>query len=300
MTSAARGILVLFTVAVGVFAVTTMLPGDAVLARTRGGADETELAALRAESGVDDPVWQRFGGWLWGLLHGDAGTSLISDRPVAAVVAERLPATLTLAGCAFAATVPLVFLLAWWAGGRGGRPVVRGALAAAAAVPQVVVAAALVAVFSGLLGWLPRMSLLPIGESPWSEPALLVLPAATLALPTAFYGAGLLSGAVADVRALPHVDDAILRGVPRWRVATVHVLPLLLAPALRVLALIAGGLVAAAAVVETVFGYPGLGELLVSAVAARDVPVVQAVAMLGAVVVVVGTWTADLVRGARA
>ncbi|ASR39239.1 ABC transporter permease [Prauserella marina] len=292
--------LVLFAVAVGVFLVTDVLPGDAALARTRGGAGAAELARLRAESGMDGPVWERFARWGWALLRGDAGTSLLNDRPVSTLIGERLPATLTLAACALVVAVPLLLALSWWAGGRAARSYGGGALAAVAAIPQVVVAAGAVAVFSGLLGWLPRVSLLPIGAPPWHDPALLVLPALSLALPAAAYGAGLLSGAVADVRALPHVDDAVLRGIPRWRIATRHALPLLWAPAIRVVAVIAGGLIAATTVVETVFGYTGLGELLVSSVASRDVPVVQAVALLGAVVVVTGGAVADLARGIRA
>ncbi|MCI2419789.1 ABC transporter permease [Saccharopolyspora sp. K220] len=296
--SAARGALLLFAAAVLVFAATELLPGDAAQARTHGRASDAELARLRAQAGLDDPAWQRFGRWLTGLLRGDAGRSLISDRPVSVLIGERLPATLALTGCALAMAVPLMLLLAWWAGSTPRlRAPATGAIAAAAAVPQVVVAGALVAVFSGLLHWLPQASLLPIGQSPWRQPELLVLPALSLALPATAFGAGLLAGAVADAQRLPHVEDAVLRGVPRWRIAAGHVLPVLLPPILRVLAVIGGGLIAATTVVETVFGYNGLGELLVSSVAGRDVPTVQAVALLGAAVVLAGLWLADLTRG---
>ncbi|MEU6269309.1 ABC transporter permease [Saccharopolyspora shandongensis] len=298
--STARSALLLFAVAVLVFAATELLPGDAVQARTRGRAGEVELARLREQAGLDDPAWQRFGGWLSGFLHGDAGRSLINDRPVSVLVAERLPATLALTAAALLIAVPLMLLAAWVAGStRLGSPA-SGVIAAAAAVPQVVVAGALVALFSGLLHWLPRVSLLPIGQSPWQRPELLVLPTLSLALPAAAFGAGLLAGAVADVRRLPHVEDAVLRGVPHWRVAVRHVLPLLTAPLLHVLAVIYGGLIAATTVVETVFGYNGLGELLVSSVANRDVPTVQAVALLSAAVVLAGLWLADVVRGGTA
>ncbi|MDA3631172.1 ABC transporter permease [Saccharopolyspora sp. WRP15-2] len=297
LRSTARSGLLLFAVAVLVFAATELLPGDAVQARTRGRAGDAELARLREQAGLDAPAWLRFARWLGGFLHGDAGRSLISDRPVSVLVAERLPATLALTVLALLVAVPLMLLAAWVGSSARLRPPVGGVIAAAAAVPQVVVAGALVALFSGLLHWLPRVSLLPIGQSPWQRPELLVLPALSLALPAAAFGAGLLAGAVGDVRRLPHVEDAVLRGVPRWRVAVRHVFPLLFAPLLRVLAVICGGLVAATTVVETVFGYNGLGELLVSSVASRDVPTVQAVALLGAVVVLAGLWLADVVRG---
>lgn len=298
--STARSALLLFAVAALVFAATELLPGDAAQARTGGRASGAELARLRAQAGLDDPAWQRFGRWLADLLRGDAGRSLISDRPVSALISERLSATLALTVCALVVAAPLMLLVAWAGSSPRLRAPAGGAIAAAAAVPQVVVAGALVALFAGLLHWLPRVSLLPIGQSPWRQPELLVLPALSLALPAAAFGAGLLAGAVADARQLPHVEDAVLRGVPRWRIAARHVLPLLLAPLLRVLAVICGGLIAATTVVETVFGYNGLGELLVSSVASRDVPTVQAVAVLGAAVVLAGLWLADLVQDGTA
>ncbi|MGI8312334.1 ABC transporter permease [Saccharopolyspora hattusasensis] len=296
LRSTGRSALLLLAVAVLVFAGTELLPGDAAQARTRGRASDAELLRLREQTGLAAPVWLRFGRWLGGLLHGDAGRSLVSDRPVAGLIAERLPATLALTACSLLVAVPLMLMAAWVGSSTRLRSPVGGAIAAAAAVPQVVVAGALVALFSGLLHWLPRVSLLPIGQSPWQRPELLALPTLSLALPAAAYGAGLLAGAMADVRRLPHVEDAVLRGVPHWRVAARHVLPLLFAPLLRVLAVLCGGLIAATTVVETVFGYNGLGELLVSSVANRDVPAVQAVAMLGAAVVLAGLWLADVVR----
>jgi peptide/nickel transport system permease protein len=292
---AARALLSLLGVCVAVFAATELLPGDAAEARARGGADAGQLAELRHEAGLDRPPAARFADWLAGLARGDAGVSLISGRPVADLVAERLPATVTLAGCALALTVPLMVALACWAGaGTRSGHLAAGVAAAVAVVPQVVVAGSLAGLFAGVLGWLPRVSLLPAGQPPWRAPDLLVLPVLCLALPAAAWGAGLLAGAVADARLAPHVDDATLRGVPAWRVAAVHVLPLVVAPALRVLAVVTGGLLAGTTVVETIFGYRGLGELLVASVGSRDVPVVQAVAVLSAAAVLALLLAADI------
>jgi peptide/nickel transport system permease protein len=289
-------VLLLAAVSVAVFAATEILPGDAVQARTAGRASQQQLLQLRAEAGLDRPAWRRYLDWLDGLPRGDAGRSLVNGRPVRELIAQRLPATATLTGAAFAVTVPLMMLLAWTAA-RGRRAARRAAavfIGAGAAVPQVVVVAGLVAVFAGMLAWLPPVSLIPTGSAAAQVPRLLVLPALALALPAAAYGAGLMRGAIEDAFARPHVSDAVLRGLPVTRVAVSHVLPFLLAPALRLLAVIAGGLVASAALVETMFGYAGLGELLVSAAATRDAPVVQAVAMLGAGVVLLGLLLADL------
>jgi peptide/nickel transport system permease protein len=305
-----RPVAVLFLVSVAVFGATELLPSDAAQARSGGRASAAQEAELRAELGLDRPAWQRYASWAGGLLRGDAGRSLVTERPVSTIVAERLPATLALAGCALAVTVPLLLSLAWLAGtaahrnSRAAAPI-GGLITGLAAIPQIVFAAALAVLFAGLLRWLPPVSLLPAAGSPLDTPEILVLPALALAVPAAAYGAALLGGGVADTLRRPHVTAAVVRGVPRMRVAVRHVLPHLVAPAARVLALVTGGLLASTAVVETIFGYGGLGELLVGSVGTRDVPVVQAVAMLAAVVVLGGLLLADALaaytgtRGAR-
>jgi peptide/nickel transport system permease protein len=280
-----------------VFAAVEVLPGDAATARTGGRADAARLALLREATGLDEPLWRRWLTWSSGLLRGDWGTSLLTDRPVADLVLPRLAATAVLTGVALLVAAPLVVALAWLVGtARPGRSRVGGAvLTALAAVPQAVVVAVLVLVLAGLLRWLPAVSLLPPGVAPLRRPEVLVLPALALALPSAAWGGALLAGVVADACAAPHVRDARVRGMPPWRVHRDHVAPFVLAPAVRVLAAVAAGAVSSAALVETVFGYRGLGELLVGAVAGRDAPVVAVTGLLGGLVVVAGAAVADLV-----
>ena len=286
--------LLLAGVSVVVFAATEALPGDAAKARTSGRATASQLAEMRAAIGLDTPAWQRYLDWAGGLLRGDAGVSLLSDRPVADLIGQRLPATMSLAAAALLLAVPLMLVLAWPTRGASTADRVIGtAVTATAAVPQIVVAAALTVLFAGVLNWLPPVSLLP-ADGGLPEPAVLALPAASLAIPAAAYGAMLLRGLVADVLVRPHVRDARLRGLARWRIARVYVGPYLLAPAVRILAVVTGGLIAATAVVEVMFGYAGLGELLVGAVANRDTPVVQATAMLAAATVLAGLLAADV------
>ncbi|AQS71865.1 ABC transporter permease [Streptomyces pactum] len=275
-----------------VFTATELLPGDAGELRTTGRASQEDVAAERHRLGLDRPAAVRYLDWLYGLVRGDLGRSLAGDRPVATLFAERLPATAVLVAVALAVTVLLTataLTLTYLRGGRGGT-----AAAALAAVPQPVYAASLGAVLAGLLGWLPPVSLLPPGGSPLADPRLLVLPALTLALPSAAFATVLLRGALGDALRRPHVADARLRGLPAPLVLHRHVLPFLYAPALQVAALLAGGLVAGTALAETLFGYPGTGQLLVSAVVVRDVPVVQAAALLPAAVLLLGMLLADL------
>ncbi|MFD6096775.1 ABC transporter permease [Nocardiopsis flavescens] len=298
LAAAVRALLLLVAVSAVVFAATALLPGDAAEIRASPGATAEEVRALRAELGQEAGPLRRYADWVGGVLRGDPGVSLVNGRPVLDAVAQRLPATATLVGAALALAAPAMLLLGWWAGtARRGRGAATALLTGAAAVPTAVTAAGLAALLSGVLGLVPAVSLLPPGQAPAHSPELLVLPVLSMALPTALFGGGLLAGAVADTASRPHVADARRRGRSPWAVAAVDVLPFLLAPFLRVLAVSAGGLIAAATVVETLFGYPGLGSLLVSSIASRDTPVIQAVAVSAAAVVLAGTALADAVAG---
>lgn len=274
-----------------VFAATTVLPGDASDARGAGRVSEQERADARDRLGLDRPAPVRYLDWLYDAVRGDLGRSLASGRPVTELFAERLPATAVLVICTLAVTALFAALglgVAFLRGGRGG-----ASATGLAAVPQSVYAAVLGTVFAGILGWLPAVSLLPPGGSAFDAPLALVLPALTLALPSAAYATALLRGTLLDTLRSPHVSDARMRGLPPGLILVRHVLPFLLVPALRVTALVAGGLMAGTALAEAIFGYPGTGSLLVSAVAVRDVPVVQAAALPPIVVLLLCMLVAD-------
>jgi peptide/nickel transport system permease protein len=274
-----------------------LLPGDAAEARAGSYATPADLARIRAEQGLDRPAVVRWLEWAAGAVRGDLGTSATSGRAVVDVLAERWPTTAVLAGLALLVAVPLAAAstAAAAAAALRGRRRADAPLTAAVAVPQVVVAAGLTAVLAGLLGWLPPVSLLAPGVPILAQAHLLVLPVASLALPTAAFAAVLLRGAAADAVAAPHVRDARLRGLPPHVIATRYVAGALAAPAVQVLAVVGGALLAGTALVESVFGVAGLGELLVTAVATRDVVVVQAVAALTAAAVLIGLTAADVV-----
>ncbi|MGW6602218.1 ABC transporter permease [Streptomyces sp. NPDC055036] len=289
---AGHTVLLAVAATVVVFAATELLPGDAGEVKGTGRATEADIAEERDRLGLDRPAAVRYLDWLYGALRGDLGRSLAGGRPVTGMFAERLPATAVLVAVALLLTALLTAAVLAVAFPRGGR---GGALATGlAAVPQPVHAAVLTAVFAGFLGWLPAVSLLPPGGSPLATPQTLVLPASTLALPSAAFAVVLLRGTLDDVLRRPHVADARLRGLPPVVVLRRHVLPLLRVPALQITALLAGGLMAGTALVETVFGYPGTGQLLVSAVAVRDIPVVQAAALAPIGVLLLGMFLADL------
>ncbi|WP_158104590.1 ABC transporter permease [Amycolatopsis kentuckyensis] len=297
MATLTRAVSTLAAVVTAVFLLTAALPQDAAQVLAGRQADPTRLAALRAELGLDRPWWSRFFSWLAGLLHGDLGRSYVDGRPVGPVLAERLGASALIVVPAWLLAVVSGVVVALVVARRAAG---SAAVAAFAALPEVVLVSGLVLVFATGLRLLPAVSLVPVGGSAWDAPEVLVLPVLGLALPSAAWLARSVRGPVTDVLRRPFVVDAHLRGVSPVRVVVRHVLPHLAAPVAQGAAILAGALLAGTTVVESLLAYPGLGRLLATAVAGRDVPVVQAVALVDAVVVLGAVLVADRVAKAGA
>lgn len=297
----ARALLLLVAASTVVFVACVALPGDAVEFRTRGGASDEVLTAMRQQAGLDQRLVVQYVHWAAALVRGNPGTSLVSDRPVATLIAERFDVSVALAVLAMGVAVPAMLALAWLAADGPAR--LRGAAAAVAVGGAAVPLVAVVVLLAVLATWASGGVAGPVvflasGVPVWQQLGLLVLPAVALSLPTACYGAGVLRGPWADAAVHPSVSDARIRGLPGWLVTGRYVLPRIAPVALRTTALLAGGVLGGAAVVETMFGISGLGSLLVSAVGSRDLPVVMAVAMLAAAVVIGGFTLADMAAGA--
>ncbi|MDX3399046.1 ABC transporter permease [Streptomyces sp. ME01-18h] len=276
----AGAVVLLVLLSAAVFAATAVLPGDAVSAVAGVDASETQRAEVRAELGLDRPAVQRYADWAAGAVRGDLGRGFVGERPVADVLATRLPNSLLLAGLTLAVTAPLATLLGLWTGLRGGVAdrVVSTSAQILAAVPEFVVAALLVAVLAVWLEVLPRVSVIPLGGTPLDVPDALVLPVLTLSAVGLAVATRLLRASVADTAARPYCEAARLNGVRGVRLAVRHILPNAAGPAVQALTLTTGALVGSAVVVENVFDYPGIGRELQLAVAARDVPMVQGIA----------------------
>lgn len=293
----AGALLVLGAVSVLVFAATEAAPGDAATARLGPGADAAQVEGLRAELGLDRAAPVRYLDWLGHVVRGDFGVSYASGRPVADVVADRFGNSLVLGLAAVAVLVPLAVGLGLWTGlraGRRGDRLASGAALGLAAVPEFVTGAVLMLVFAAGLGWLPAVSLLGAGQGPLDEPAVLALPVLTLVSVCLAQNLRLVRAGVAEAARSEAVEAARLNGVPERRVALRLVLPAGIGPAVPMLARSATYLLGGALVAESLFGYPGLAALLVDATASRDVPVVQAVALLGAAIAVTANLAADL------
>ena len=289
--------LTLALVSLVVFAATEVLPGDVATALLRREATPEALARIRAQLGLDRPPLDRYASWLRGLAHGDLGTSLARQRPVAELVAPRLRNTLLLAALAALIGLPVALALGVL-GGLARDSIADFGVSAAAlvgmSVPEFVTGTVLVLAFAIRRPLFPAV----VTAGPDAPLAQLargaVLPALTLAVGMVGYVARMVRSAVIDAMAAEHVEAALLRGLPYRRVVLRHALPGALLPTLTAIALTVAGLAGGVVVVETMFNYPGLGRLMVTAVSDRDLPVVQALGLLGAAVYVSAHLAAEL------
>lgn len=290
------GAVLLVVLSLLVFVGVDLLPGDAATARLGATATPERVADARARLGLDEPVLDRYLDWATGLLHGDLGTSA-SGTPVSALLHGRIGNSALLAGLTLLLLVPLSLALGTWAGTRAGSRVDRGVVVAAllfVAAPEFVTAGVLVLLFATGLGVLPAVSLVPPGASPLDRPEVLVLPVLALLLLHTSYSVRVIRASTAAAVQAPHVEFARCNGEPPGAVLRHAVLPAVLPVALQVWLLSAASLVGGTVLVEKVFGYPGIGDVLVTAVRTGDLPVVQGLVMVLGAGVVVALLAADV------
>ena len=287
----------LLAVAVLVFVVMDVLPGDPAAIMLGTSARPDTLAALHRQMGLDAPVPLRFLRWLGGLATGDLGRSSTYGVPVAGLIADRLAVTLPLAGLALALSVLAGLPLGALAAARRGRlPDVLATVLAqlGTALPNFWVGLLLVLGVAVGLGWLPASGFPGWAAGPGPALAALVLPALALALPQAAVLTRVTRAAVLDVLEEDFVRTARAKGLTRRAALWRHALPNALPPVATILGLQFGYLVAGSVLVESVFGLPGLGRLAYQAFAQRDLVVLQGVVLVLAGLVVVANLLVDL------
>jgi peptide/nickel transport system permease protein len=291
------GLLLLVAVSVVVFWGTQVLPGDAATAVLGRSASPEQVEALRQQLGLDQPVVVQYTQWASGLLRGDFGRSAGSETPVATYIAPRALNTAALALATMIVLVPLAIVLGTWAAVRRGRAAdhaINAFTLSFIAVPEFVVGTVLIAVFAVRLRWLPPVSIVPLGESAFSNPDILVLPVVTLCLAGMAFLVRMVRAGVLETLESEHVLMARLNGYSARQIMRQSVLRNSLAPSVQVIALTALWLVGGVVIVETVFSYPGLGQGLVDAVEARDIPLVQGIAVLIGAVYILINIVADI------
>jgi peptide/nickel transport system permease protein len=288
----------LLVISILVFLATEVLPGDVARQILGREASDASVARLRAQLGLDDPVAVRYWHWLSAFLTGDWGTSYTLKVPVRELVLDRLGASLLLAGFAFVLLVPVALGLGLVSGLNHDRPldrVLSVAGLALGATPEFVTGVILLVVFGVALRWLPVSGQAPPGAGLGVRLEHLVLPAVSLVLLCMGYVARhVRASTVAAVRS-PYVRAAQLRGASGWQVLRRHVVRNSTVPATSALGVQAQFLLGGLVAVELLFNYPGLGLLLLNAALDKDLPTLQAAAIVLAVLYLVITLSVDVV-----
>lgn len=292
------GGLTLAIIAVFIFSVVELLPGDITQEILGNNATPETVAAFRRQLGLDEPPVKRFFQWAGGVMQGDFGESLSASRPVSELVAKRLGNTLFLAGYAALIAVPLAFLLGFLAAlyrNRWFDRVSNVAALAAISLPEFFVAYVLVLFFAVTWQWFPSLANInpdtPLGVKLYKA----FLPAITLTLVVTAHMMRMTRAAIINLLASPFIEMAQLKGLRAPRILLVHALPNAVAPIVNVIAVNLSYLVVGVVVVEVVFVYPGLGQLMVDSVSKRDIPVVQATTLIFAAVYILLNLLADII-----
>jgi peptide/nickel transport system permease protein len=285
---------VVLGVSVVVFSIVHLLPGDPVLAILSGAnATPEQVAELRAQLRLEDPLVAQYLAFLGRAVRGDFGRSIFSRRPVIDEIADQLPSTLQLAGSAIVIAALLGLVLGILAAVHRNTWVDRLAMLVAlggVSMPSFWLGLLLILVFSLQLGWLPAT-----GQGGLAR---LILPAATIGLNYSAVIARLVRSSVLDVLRNNYVTTARAKGLSEWPVVLKHALGNALIPVTTIIGVQLGNLLAGTIVVETVFSRPGMGRLAVTAVLDKDYPLIQGVVLVSALGYVLVNLAVDLLYSA--
>jgi peptide/nickel transport system permease protein len=293
------GLLVytLFVVSLIVFGITQILPADAAVMLLGENATPDALAALRERLGLDAPVWVQYGRWLGGVLAGDFGTSLRTGLPVSTMMIEALGRSVLLAGLALALVVAAAVPLGIIAAVRRGRVadmVVSVVSYLGISVPEFVIATLVVLVLADWLQLLPATGYVPLTEDLWRGLQHLAMPVVTVSLILTAHVARMVRSELVDVLHTDYIRAARLKGLTPRAVLFKHALRNALLPTITILALDVGYLLGGIIVVEEIFALPGIGRQLIVAIQSRDLPAIQAGALIMAATYSIANFVADM------
>lgn len=284
---------VFFAVSLIIFLIVHLVPGDPIDNLIRIGATPQQRAELVAKYGLDKPLLEQYFVWLTNLFKGDLGDAIVVRRPVAILIAQNLPYSLTLGSLALLfSTVVGVSAGAIAAVHRDSLVdrSIMGSVLLGSTVPGFWIGLLLILVFAVQLGWFPVS-----GARGWNS---LVLPVLTIGLGGTALIARVTRVAMIDIAQKDFVLLLHAKGLPNWRIQIFHILRHALIPVITVLALRIGWILGGAVTVEFVFARPGLGTLLIKALNQRDYPLVQGCLLMLAIAVMLGTLIGDLLQAA--
>jgi peptide/nickel transport system permease protein len=291
---------VLFAVTLFSFLLTSLLPGDAALSILGTSATPQAVQALRQQMHLDDPLPVRYVEWLGGAVRGDLGRSVRTQQQVTDAITQRLPVTLELMVLAvlmaLVIAIPVGVLAAYRSGGLLDQ-VASGAAFGVLAVPGFALAIVLIYVFAVQLDVLPATGYTPLIQDPLQNLRAFFLPAFTLALTDAAAYMRLLRSDMIDTLQEDYIAMARAKGLPTWHILMRHALKPSSFTILTVVGINIGRLLGGALIVETIFALPGIGRLLVDAIYARDLVMVQGVVAFVAVGYVLINFAVDILYG---
>jgi peptide/nickel transport system permease protein len=289
--------LILVTVSLLVFIGCEILPGDVAQVSLGQFATPESVAALREQFGLNRPAPLRYLEWLFGILHGDWGTSISTKVPVSQLLGQRLANTAILAGATTVIAIPLALALGLTMALRNGSRfdrITSVVVLSLSTTPEFLIGTLAVMLFAVRLRWLPAVAQISFGGGFATLARAFVLPVGTLSIVVAAQIARMTRATIINLLDLPFIEMAALKGVSPRRIVLVHALINAVGPIANVVALNIAYLVSGIVVVETIFAFPGVARLMVDAVQARDLPVVQACAMVFCFAYVVLILAADL------
>ena len=294
----ALGVLTLFVVSLVIFTSVEMLPGDFAQAILGQSATAETLQAYRDELGLERPAVSRYLEWLGNAVQGDLGASLANGKPISELIGARLGNTLFLAGMTAAIAIPfavsLGILAALFRNSWFDRSISVSTLTSIS-FPEFFVAYVLILWFAIKLQWFPALANIA-SDSPFETRVFnSILPALTLTLVVTAHMMRMTRASIINLMALPYIEMARLKGASPARTVLRHALPNAIAPIVNVVALNLGYLITGVVIVEVIFVYPGLGQLLVDSVTRRDLPVVQAACLIFAGTFIILNLIADVV-----
>ncbi|ATX81157.1 peptide/nickel transport system permease protein [Mariprofundus ferrinatatus] len=289
VTRLLQAIPTLIGVATLVFFLLHLVPGDPVDALLGESAMAADREALRQALGLDQPILVQYGGYLSGLASGDWGMSLVDQRPVLALIIERLPATAQLAGVSLLLAVMLALPLGYWAARHAGKKedvAAMGFSLLGVSIPNFWLGPMLMLFFAVFLGWLP--------VSGMDQPGSIVLPAITLGTALAAVLSRMARSSWLEAMSMDATRTARAFGVSEQKIWWTHAARLAAIPVITMFALQLGAVLGGAVITETVFDWPGLGLLTIEAIQRRDYPLVQGCVLMIAAFYVLANLLADL------
>ncbi|RWM46178.1 MAG: ABC transporter permease [Mesorhizobium sp.] len=294
----ALGALTLWIVSLVVFAGVQFLPGDIATEMLGRSATPETVAAFRKSLGLDLPLYLRYLHWLGDVLQGHLGTALSNGRDIGELIRPRLFNTLFLALVAATLAVPLALLTGLLAALYRNTfldRIMNVFTLTAISFPEFFIAYILILVLAANAGIFPSLSDVDSTTSFAGRLSAVALPALTLTLAVLAHMARMTRTAIINLLSNQYIETARLKGLPEWRVLVRHAVPNAWAPIVTVIVLNLAYLITGVVVVEVVFVYPGLGQLIVDSVQKRDIPVVQACSLIFAATYILLNLTADVV-----